>query len=77
MLGAYHKTTYPLFKIKIMVKGAIYLLYDGRYLSDPSRANVYEVCFSLKEAKQNKLEYGNDTVIVKCTTKCRIVTGKP
>lgn len=41
-----------------------YLLFDGRYLTDPDRAICYEVCDTLKEAKSSAPDYGTDTVIV-------------
>ncbi len=44
---------------------SMWLLYDGRYLTDKDRATCYEVCKSLREAVKNKYNYGNDTVIVK------------
>ena len=40
-----------------------YLIYDGRYHSDPERAIVMEICDTLKEAKENYREHGDDTVI--------------
>jgi hypothetical protein len=43
----------------------VYELRDGRYFDDPDRAIVYEVCDSLKEARNVAHEYGDDTVIVK------------
>jgi hypothetical protein len=43
----------------------VWMLFDGRYLSNPDRAVCYEVCTSVKEARQNAPDYGNDTVIVK------------
>ncbi len=47
-----------------------YMLFDGRYLNNPDSAVCYEVCDSLKEARENKDDYGTDTVIVKATSKC-------
>ena len=44
----------------------VWILYDGRYYSNPDRASIYEVCDSLKEARENKNDYGTDTVIVEC-----------
>lgn len=46
-----------------------FYLYDGRYYTNPDRAIVYEVCESLKEANDNKDEYGTDTAIVKTWSK--------
>lgn len=42
-----------------------YFIYDSRYLVDPDRAIVYEVCDTLKEARENAREYGNNNIIVK------------
>lgn len=47
----------------------VYELYDGRYLTRPERAICYEVCETIKEARQNKDEYGDDTFIVKTVLK--------
>jgi len=41
-----------------------YLIYDGRYLTDPERAYVLEVCDTLKEARKSVKDYGDDSVIV-------------
>ena len=49
---------------KSMLK-IVYELYDGRYLTNPDKAICFEVCDTLKEAKINAIEYGDDTVIVK------------
>jgi len=49
-----------------------YWIYDERYYSDPDSATVYEVCDTLKEAKENGPDYGGH-VIVKTTSK---KTGK-
>jgi len=43
----------------------LYLLYDSRYRTDEDSAICLEVCDSLKEAKENAPDYGNDVVIVK------------
>ena len=45
-------------------KKKVYCLYDGRYLTDPDSAIVFEVCRDLGQAKENKDDYGNNTVIV-------------
>lgn len=47
----------------------VFELYDGRYLTNPDQAVCFEVCESLKEARKNKKEYGDDTVIVKTVLK--------
>ena len=44
----------------------LYLLFDGRYRTDEDRAVCFELCETLKEAKQNAPSYGTDTVIVRC-----------
>lgn len=44
-----------------------YALYDGRYPTEPDRAIVFEICDTLREARQNRKEYGDDTCIVKVT----------
>ena len=41
-----------------------YLIYDGRYLVDPQKAYVIEVCDTLKEARKSVKDYGDDSVIV-------------
>lgn len=46
-----------------------YLLFDSRYRSDEDRSICYEVCDTLKEAKENCEDYGEDTVIVEFTEK--------
>lgn len=47
-----------------MAKEKIFVLFDGRYLTDQDRAICYEVCNTLKEAKSSARDYGTDTVIV-------------
>ncbi len=42
----------------------VWLLFDGRYKTDQDNAVCFEACETLKEAKKNAKEYGNDTVIV-------------
>jgi len=44
----------------------LWILFDGRYRTDEDRAVCYEVCETLKEAKENAGDYGDDTVIVEC-----------
>ena len=46
-----------------------YVIYDSRYLSDEDAATVFEVCETLKEARENKGEYGEGNVIVEETLK--------
>lgn len=41
-----------------------WMLFDGRYRTQNDDAICYEVCDSLKEAKENAIDYGDDTVIV-------------
>ena len=42
----------------------VYLLFDGRYRTDEDSAICFEYCETLKEAKENCNDYGDDTVIV-------------
>jgi hypothetical protein len=42
----------------------VWMLFDGRYRTDEDAAVCFEVCDTLKEAKENALDYGDDTVIV-------------
>lgn len=42
-----------------------YGLFDGRYPTNPDRAICFEVCETLEEARENRLGWGDDTVIVK------------
>lgn len=42
-----------------------YALYDGRFLENPYVSCCYETCETLKEARKNRKEYGDDTIIVK------------
>ena len=51
---------------KVSKRKKLYKLMDGRYLSRPERSICYEICDTLKEAKANAKEYGNDTFIVEC-----------
>lgn len=41
-----------------------YGIYDGRYLTDPESATLFEYCDTLKEARRNKKDYGTGNVIV-------------
>jgi len=52
-----------------MKEKKLWLLYDGRYLTDKDSAIVYEHCNSLSEAKSSASDYGTDTVIVEATLK--------
>ena len=45
-----------------------YFIYDERYYTDPDAATCYEVCDTLKEAKEVGPDYGSH-VIVKCIGK--------
>jgi hypothetical protein len=45
-------------------KKKIWMLFDGRYITDEDRAVCHEVCDTLREAKENAYTYGDDTVIV-------------
>ena len=47
-----------------------WLLFDGRYLTSPDDAVCFEMCDTLREAKRNKSDYGNDTVIVQFDDEC-------
>ena len=47
----------------------VFELRDGRYHTDPDRDIVYEVCETLKEARKEAKEYGDDTVILKTILK--------
>lgn len=53
----------------------IYILYDGRYRTNPDRATCFEVCDSEFEARDTANEYGNDTVIVKAQLNGKIITN--
>ena len=46
-----------------------YLLFDGRYRTDEDSAVCFEVCETLKEAKESCEDYGTGTVIVEMTEK--------
>ena len=43
-----------------------YLIFDGRYLNNPSQSTLYEVCETLEEAKNNRDDYGDNNTIVEC-----------
>lgn len=58
-------------------QATIWMIYDGRYIFDEERSTCFEVCHSLKEAKRNRLDYGNDCVIVEAKTEGKnIVSSK-
>jgi hypothetical protein len=40
-----------------------WIIWDGRYHTDPDRAIACEVCSSRKEAEQNAPDYGDDCYI--------------
>ena len=46
----------------------MYLIMDGRAHTDIDRALVMECCDTLKEAKKNAREYGEDSCIVDSKT---------
>lgn len=50
------------------MKGKIFLLYDSRRIADENAGIVFEVCETLKEAKENAPSYGDDTIIVEAET---------
>jgi threonine aldolase len=58
-----------------MAKTKIWMLFDGRYRTDEDKAVCYEVCETLKEAKENANNYGNDTVIVEAEEENNIISG--
>ena len=49
-------------------QATIWMLFDSRYRTDEDRAVCYEVCETLREAKENADDYGDDTVIVEAKT---------
>jgi len=57
-----------------MKEKIVYGLYDGRYLTRPDRAIMYEFCDTLKDARNNAPDYGDDTFIVKCSVKVNSLT---
>lgn len=58
-----------------MAKTKIWLLFDGRYITDKDRSVCYEVCETLKEAKENANDYGDDTVIVEAVKVNNVISG--
>ena len=50
------------------MKHKIWMLFDGRYRTDEDKAVCYEVCKTLKEARDYADDYGTDTVIVEGET---------
>lgn len=57
-----------------MTKIKIWMLFDGRYRTDEDRAVCYEVCETLKEAKENANDYGDDTVIVEAFEENNVIS---
>lgn len=47
----------------------VFELRDGRYLTQPDKSILYEACETLKEARKEAKEYGEDTFIVKTILK--------
>jgi hypothetical protein len=41
-----------------------YLIYDGRYHSEPEKAVVMSICETKEEAEREKVSFGDDCVIV-------------
>ena len=58
-----------------MDKSKIWMLFDGRYRTDEDRAICYEVCETLKEAKENADDYGDDTVIIEAVEENNVISG--
>jgi hypothetical protein len=50
-----------------------YGLFDGRWLTDEDAAVCFEFCDTIEEARENRLEYGEDTVIVEFDVENRIL----
>lgn len=40
-----------------------FFIYDERFYSDPDSATVYEVCESLKEAREAGPDYGGHVIV--------------
>lgn len=57
-----------------MAKTKIWMLFDGRYRTDEDRAVCYEVCETIKEAKKNANDYGDDTVIVEAIEENHVIS---
>jgi hypothetical protein len=57
-----------------------YLIYDGRYHSDPDSAMVMCMCDTLAEAQKDSPDYGSDCVIeeneIQKDGKTLVPTGK-
>ena len=51
----------------------VWFLMDNRRRASEDEGIVFEVCFSLKEAKRNASDYGDDIVIVEAITKGRAI----
>ncbi len=45
-----------------------WMLFDDRYITNEDKAVCFECCETLKEAKKNAKDYGNNTVIVEYLT---------
>lgn len=58
-----------------MKSNTVFVLYDGRYTTNPDDAIVYEVCETLREAKENSRDYGTDTVIVETVLVGNVITS--
>ncbi len=50
-----------------MITKISYDIFDARYKTDPDRATCFECCDTLKEARENKDDYGDGNIIVKTT----------
>ena len=61
-------------QIDSVAKTKIWMLFDGRYRTDEARAVCYEVCETLKEAKENADDYGDDTVIVEAVEENNVIS---
>jgi len=56
-----------------------YIVYDGRYNTDPESAEVMCICDSFEEAQKDRADYGDDCVIEENESKdgkTLIPTGK-
>jgi len=61
-------------KKELIEKHYLYLLYDGRYYSQPDRASVLTVSETLKEARDDQRDFP-DSVIVKCKDENGLLTN--
>lgn len=48
----------------VHVKGKKYMVYDGRYNTDPDSAVVLDIFETKREAEACKIDYGEDCVVV-------------